>query len=42
LKHEPELELLATKEAEVLDVSDLQIAELEALLDESRDAVLEE
>jgi len=35
---EPDLALGATREAELLDLSDFQIAELEALLDESRDA----
>jgi HD-like signal output (HDOD) protein len=38
LIHEPELALNATREAEVLDLSDFQIAELEALLEESREA----
>jgi HD-like signal output (HDOD) protein len=42
LKHEPELDLIATREAEVLDISDSQITELEALLDESREAVIGE
>ena len=37
LIHEPELALGATREAEVLDLSDFQIAELEALLEESRE-----
>jgi HD-like signal output (HDOD) protein len=42
LKHEPELDLIATREAEVLDISDNQITELVALLDESREAVIGE
>ncbi len=42
LKHEPDLVLRETPEAEVLDISDLQIAELEGVLEESRDVVLEE
>lgn len=41
LKHEPELILVTTKEAEVLEISDTQIVELEAMLEESREAVLE-
>jgi HD-like signal output (HDOD) protein len=41
LKHEPEFVLIDTKEAEILDLSDFQIAELEALLEESREAGLE-
>jgi HD-like signal output (HDOD) protein len=40
LKHEPDLDLINTKEAEVLDITDTQIVELEALLEESRDASL--
>ncbi len=39
LKHEPELVLPLTLEAEVLDIGEMQIAELEALLEESREAV---
>lgn len=38
LKHEPDLVLTLTLEAEVLDISEMQIAELEALLEESREA----
>lgn len=38
LKHEPDLVLPLTLEAEVLDIGEMQIAELEALLEESRDA----
>ncbi len=38
LKHEPELALQMTLEAEVLDLGELQIAELETLLIETRDA----
>lgn len=38
LKHEPELALQMTLEAEVLDIGELQIAELESLLIETRDA----
>ncbi len=36
--HEPELALSGTQEADVLEISALQIAELLALLDEARDA----
>lgn len=42
LKHEPELSLIDTREAEILDISDVQIVELEAVLNESREAALEE
>lgn len=38
LKHEPELALAATLEAEVLDIGDMQVAELQVLLEESREA----
>lgn len=38
LKHEPELALQMTLEAEVLDLGELQIAELETLLIETREA----
>lgn len=38
LKHAPALNLLSTVEAEVLDLGEMQIAELEALLEDSRDA----
>ena len=38
LKHEPDLALAMTLEAEVLDIGEMQIAELEALLEESREA----
>ncbi len=38
LKNEPDLALQLTLEAEVLDIGELQIAELEALLIETRDA----
>jgi len=41
LKHEPDLVLMSTKEAEVLDITDPQIVELEAKLGESRDSALE-
>lgn len=37
LKHEPDLVLLSTEEAAILDISEFQIAELLALLDETRD-----
>ena len=37
LKHEPDLFLLSTQEAAILDISEFQIAELLALLDETRD-----
>jgi hypothetical protein len=38
LKHLPDLVLIGTEEAELLDIGELQIAELLALLEESRDA----
>lgn len=38
LKHEPELVLMGTEEAELLDIGEFQIAELLALLEETRDA----
>ncbi|CAH2031194.1 HDOD domain-containing protein [Trichlorobacter ammonificans] len=38
LKHTPVMNLLRTLEAEVLDLGEMQIAELEALLEDSRDA----
>lgn len=38
LKHEPELKLQLTMEAEVLDLGEMQIAELESLLEESRES----
>ena len=41
LKHQPDLVLISTKEAEILDITDSQIVELEALLEESREVVLE-
>jgi HD-like signal output (HDOD) protein len=41
LNHEPDLVLINTREAEVLDISDTQIVELEAMLEESREAALE-
>lgn len=37
LKHEPDLALISTPEAAVLDIGEFQIAELLALLDETRD-----
>lgn len=37
LKHEPELNLISTQEAEILDIGEFQIAELLALLDETKD-----
>jgi HD-like signal output (HDOD) protein len=37
LKHEPDLALIATQEAEILDIGEFQIAELLALLEETRD-----
>jgi len=37
LKHEPTLDLVNTAEASVLDIGELQIAELLALLEETRD-----
>ncbi|MDD2851507.1 MAG: HDOD domain-containing protein [Desulfuromonadaceae bacterium] len=42
LKHEPDLVLADTAEAEVLDIADAQIIELEATLEESREAELNE
>lgn len=42
LKHEPDLVLIDTKEAEILDLSEMQIVELEAVLDEAREETLEE
>jgi len=42
LIHEPDLDLLATYEAEVLDITPTQILELEALLEESREVASEE
>lgn len=41
LKHQPELVLASTLESEILDITDPQIVELEALLEESREAALE-
>ncbi len=41
LKHSPDLVLAATPEAELLDISDLQIVELEGVLDESREVGFE-
>jgi hypothetical protein len=38
LKNEPELDLIDTDEAEILDISDVQVLELLALLEETRDA----
>lgn len=38
LKHEPDLVLVTTLEAEILDIGEFQIAELLALLEEIRDA----
>ena len=40
LKHEPDLVLINTLEAEVLDITDAQIVELEAMLEESRESTL--
>lgn len=42
LKHEPDLVLIETREADVLDITEAQIVELEAVLDESQDAATEE
>jgi len=42
LKHEPDLVLINTKEAEILDLTEMQIVELEAVLDESREEETEE
>ncbi len=41
LKHQPELALISTPEAQILDITDIQLVELEALLEESREAALE-
>lgn len=41
LKHEPGLVLIDTVEAEILDITDTQIIELEMMLEESREAALE-
>jgi hypothetical protein len=41
LKHEPDLDLISTQEAEVLDITAIQIAELELMLEDSREAALE-
>jgi HD-like signal output (HDOD) protein len=41
LKHDPDLVLISTLEAGILDLSDNQIYELEAMLEESRDADLQ-
>lgn len=41
LKHQPDLVLITTKEAETLGITDTQIIELESILEESRGAVLE-
>src|SRR6185369_2839379 len=37
LKNEPDLALIATPEAEILDIGEFQIAELQAILEESRE-----
>lgn len=39
--HQPDLVLISTKEAEILDITDTQLVELEAMLEESREAALE-
>jgi HD-like signal output (HDOD) protein len=41
LKHEPDLVLINTLEAEILDITDAQIVELEAMLEEARESALE-
>jgi len=41
LKHEPDLALIDTVEAEILDITDTQIIELEMMLEESRETALE-
>ena len=41
LKHEPDLVLLNTQEAEILDITDTQISALEAMLEEARVSALE-
>jgi HD-like signal output (HDOD) protein len=41
LKHEPTLDLISTQEAEVLDINASQIMELEAMLEEARDAAFD-
>ncbi|OGR28377.1 MAG: phosphohydrolase [Desulfuromonadales bacterium GWD2_54_10] len=40
LKHEPNLDLISTQEAAILDIGEFQIAELLALLDETREIVI--
>jgi HD-like signal output (HDOD) protein len=42
LKHEPTLDLMSTQEAEVLDITASQIVELEAMLEEAREAAFNE
>ncbi|HIJ86475.1 MAG TPA: HDOD domain-containing protein [Desulfuromonadales bacterium] len=41
LKHEPDLVLINTREAEILDITDTQILALEAMLEEARISALE-
>ena len=41
LTHQPDLVLISTREADVLDITATQIVELEAMLEESREAALE-
>ena len=41
LKHEPDLVLINTEEAEILDITDTQIVQLEAMLEEARASILE-
>jgi len=41
LIHQPDLILISTREAEILDITATQIVELEAMLEESREAALE-
>ena len=42
LKHEPDLVLINTLEAEILDITAAQIVELEAMLEEARESAMEE
>jgi HD-like signal output (HDOD) protein len=41
MKHDPDIDLISTREAEVLELSESKIIELEAMLEECRDADLQ-
>jgi hypothetical protein len=41
LKHEPDLVLMASAEARALDITDTQIVELEAVLEEARETSMD-